>query len=252
MARSWVSQAVEDRPSAAETISDRSGAGKDSGGGAPYAAGIASTPPPPAVMNVYLVRRLGIAGNARSLDAALMRLRAAADRPAPRCRVLQSYALQEADGRFGLACVVEGASVLDVHEHAWSSELPVDEVVRVTATRVERAFAPALVHLVRRRGGWADAGALERSIAAVRAAAAADAATRVAWLHSHAVLEADGRFGTFCFYQSSSPQALREHAARLGLVADEIVPVLGRVVFAADSHLPVQPGHAAGTTLASG
>ena len=192
-------------------------------------------------MNMYLVRRLGVAANASELDSALMRLRGSADRPAPRCRVLCSYALRESDGRLGLACLVESPGVLDVHQHAWASTLPIDEVVRVTATRVERPFAPALMYLVRRRSGWADRAAFERSVVAARRECAGRLGQRATWIHSHAVLERDGRLGSCCFYQAVSADALREHARRAGLPAHAIVAVLGRVVFepAAASPPPV-------------
>jgi hypothetical protein len=186
-------------------------------------------------MNAYLVRRFGIAANASELDAALTRLRTPEDRPMLRCRSLRSYALREADGRFGLACVVESDSVLSVHEHGWASRLPVDEVVRVVGMRVERPFVPDLLYLIRRRKGWPVPAALDRSAEVARRLCDGDMAGQINWLRTYSVLEDDGSFGTFCLYQAVAPEALREHAARAGMPATEITPVLGRVVFDGDA-----------------
>jgi hypothetical protein len=56
----------------------------------------------------------------------------------------------------------------------------------------------------------------------------------VSWLHTYAVTEKDGSLGTVCLYQAVDPEALRKHAARVGMPADEIVPVFGRIVFRDD------------------
>jgi hypothetical protein len=46
--------------------------------------------------------------------------------------------------------------------------------------------------------------------------------------------ETDGSVGTVCVYQASSPEAIREHARRADLPADEIVEVSGTVVVRPD------------------
>jgi hypothetical protein len=56
-------------------------------------------------------------------------------------------------------------------------------------------------------------------------------ASHVCWLRSDLLREADGRIGSACLYQSIDPQALMEHARRVGLPCHEITPVVGRVVF---------------------
>jgi hypothetical protein len=53
----------------------------------------------------------------------------------------------------------------------------------------------------------------------------------VSWLRTYAVRENDGSLGTVCLYQSVDAWALTEHAARTGMPADEITPVIGRIVF---------------------
>lgn len=81
-------------------------------------------------MQIFLVRRRAVAATASELDAALMRLRRFEDvAPAPRAvRWLHSYALREAQGGFGLACVFLAESVDALHEHARLTRLAADEV----------------------------------------------------------------------------------------------------------------------------
>jgi hypothetical protein len=53
----------------------------------------------------------------------------------------------------------------------------------------------------------------------------------VSWLRSYAVEENDGTFGMLCLFQSVDAHALRKHAARAGMPASEIVPVMGHIAF---------------------
>ena len=104
----------------------------------------------------------------------------------------------------------------------------------VTTVRV-RAFAPTMVYLIRRRRFWPSAAELERSAALSRRIGDEEMAREVSWLRSYAVRESDGTLGTVCLYQAVSPAALREHARRCAMPADEIVPVLGRIVYRDDA-----------------
>jgi hypothetical protein len=56
----------------------------------------------------------------------------------------------------------------------------------------------------------------------------------IRWIRSYVLGEADGRVGTACIYQASSPEAIREHAARAQLAADEIVLIADTVVVRPD------------------
>jgi beta-phosphoglucomutase-like phosphatase (HAD superfamily) len=51
----------------------------------------------------------------------------------------------------------------------------------------------------------------------------------VRWIRSYVLDELGGRLGTVCVYEASSPEAIREHAARAGLAVDEIVAVADTV-----------------------
>jgi Nickel responsive protein SCO4226-like len=57
---------------------------------------------------------------------------------------------------------------------------------------------------------------------------------RVRWIRSYVVQETDGSLGTVCIYQAVSPEAIRDHAARVGMPADEITPVANTVIIRDD------------------
>jgi hypothetical protein len=44
----------------------------------------------------------------------------------------------------------------------------------------------------------------------------------VRWIRSYVLAEPDGTVGTVCIYQASSPEAIRDHAKKADLPADEI------------------------------
>ena len=54
------------------------------------------------------------------------------------------------------------------------------------------------------------------------------------WIRSYVVSEDDGTLGTVCIYQAVSPEAIRDHAARTDMPADEITPVADTVVVRPD------------------
>ena len=53
---------------------------------------------------------------------------------------------------------------------------------------------------------------------------------QVRWIRSYIVKEQDGRLGSVCIYQAVSEAAIREHAKRAGLKADDILAVEKTVI----------------------
>ena len=88
-------------------------------------------------------------------------------------------------------------------------------------------------YLILRRGGWADAAHLEEA-----AARSSDEGARmrddVRWIRSYVLEERDGRAGTACIYEATSPEAIRTHAERAALPVDEIVAIGSTVVVSPD------------------
>jgi len=56
----------------------------------------------------------------------------------------------------------------------------------------------------------------------------------IRWIRSYVVVEPDGSLGTICIYQASSPEKIREHAARAGIPAHDIFAVADTVIVRPD------------------
>jgi thiamine biosynthesis protein ThiC len=89
-------------------------------------------------------------------------------------------------------------------------------------------------YVILRRGAWGSAE--ELGLAAERSTKVGDEemSDDIRWIRSYVLKEPDGRVGTVCIYQASSPEAIREHASRADLAADEIIPVADTVIVRPD------------------
>jgi len=89
-------------------------------------------------------------------------------------------------------------------------------------------------YVIRRRNAWKNAQELEAAAARSRKVGDTEMSDKVRWIRSYVLTEADGTLGTSCVYQAVSPEAIREHAQRAGMPADEITPVATTVIVRAD------------------
>jgi Protein of unknown function (DUF4242) len=89
-------------------------------------------------------------------------------------------------------------------------------------------------YVILRRGAWGSADELGEAAERSKAVGDEQMSEDIRWIRSYVLSEADGRVGTVCIYQASSPEAIREHAARAGLAADEIIPLADTVVIRPD------------------
>jgi Protein of unknown function (DUF4242) len=88
-------------------------------------------------------------------------------------------------------------------------------------------------YVILRRGGWRTAEDLQE--AAERSLIEGDKVPDdIRWIRSYVLAESDGRVGTVCVYQASSPEAIRAHAAKADLPVDEIVAVADTVIVRPD------------------
>ncbi|HET6683937.1 MAG TPA: DUF4242 domain-containing protein [Gaiella sp.] len=88
-------------------------------------------------------------------------------------------------------------------------------------------------YVILRRGGWRTADDLRE--AAERSTAEGERMPDdVRWIRSYVTAETDGRVGTVCIYQASSPEAIRRHASAADLPVDEIVKVADTVLVRPD------------------
>ncbi len=89
-------------------------------------------------------------------------------------------------------------------------------------------------YAILRRGAWASPEELGEAAGRSRAVGDGEMANDIRWIRSYVLSEPDGRVGTVCIYEASSPEAIREHASRAQLAADEIIPVADTVVVRPD------------------
>ena len=88
-------------------------------------------------------------------------------------------------------------------------------------------------YVILRRGGWRTAEDLQE--AAARSTVEGERMSDdVRWIRSYVTAETDGRVGTVCVYQATSPEAIRRHAGAAALPVDEIVKVADTVIVRAD------------------
>jgi thiamine biosynthesis protein ThiC len=89
-------------------------------------------------------------------------------------------------------------------------------------------------YVILRRSGWRSPEELQ--VAAERSKKVGDEQMPedIRWIRSYVLEEGDGSVGTVCIYEASSPEAIRDHAARADLPVDEIIPVADTVLVRPD------------------
>ena len=90
------------------------------------------------------------------------------------------------------------------------------------------------LYVIRRLNGWRTPEELQAAAARSKQVGDEEMSSDIRWIRSYVVHEADGSLGTFCIYQASSPEKIREHASRAGLPANEIVEIADTVIVRPD------------------
>jgi sporulation protein YlmC with PRC-barrel domain len=89
-------------------------------------------------------------------------------------------------------------------------------------------------YIIRRYNAWKNSQELEATAARSLHVGTNEMADRIRWIRSYVVQEADGTLGTVCVYQATNADAIREHARRVGMPADEITCVENTVIIRTD------------------
>jgi hypothetical protein len=89
-------------------------------------------------------------------------------------------------------------------------------------------------YVIRRPSGWRTPEELQAAAARSKQVGDEQMSDDIRWIRSYVVHESDGGLGTFCVYQASSPQKIREHAARAGIPATDIFDVADTVIVRPD------------------
>jgi len=89
-------------------------------------------------------------------------------------------------------------------------------------------------YIIRRYNAWKNAQELEATAARSLHIGNEEMADQIRWIRSYVVQETDRTLGTVCVYQATSADAIREHARRVGMPADEITCVADTVIIRSD------------------
>jgi thiamine biosynthesis protein ThiC len=85
-------------------------------------------------------------------------------------------------------------------------------------------------YVILRRSGWRSPDDLQRAAERSRQVGDQEMSDDIRWIRSYVLEEEGAAVGTVCIYQASSPEAIREHASRADLPADEIIRVADTVI----------------------
>jgi hypothetical protein len=89
-------------------------------------------------------------------------------------------------------------------------------------------------YVILRPGGWRTPEDLQEAAARSKRVGDEEMSSDIRWIRSYVLEEDGGSVGTVCIYQATSPEAIREHASRADLPADEIIPVADTVLVRPD------------------
>jgi thiamine biosynthesis protein ThiC len=89
-------------------------------------------------------------------------------------------------------------------------------------------------YVILRRGGWRSPEDLQAAAERSKKVGDEEMSDDIRWIRSYVLQEDGGSVGTVCIYQASSPEAIREHASRADLPADEIIAVADTVLVRPD------------------
>ncbi len=90
------------------------------------------------------------------------------------------------------------------------------------------------LYVIRRPNGWDTDKELAATAARSAQVGDEEMPSDIRWIRSYVVREADGSLGTFCIYQASSEEKIREHAQRVGMPATDVFPVADTVIIRPD------------------
>ena len=90
------------------------------------------------------------------------------------------------------------------------------------------------LYVIRRPSGWDTGKELEAAAARSSQVGDEEMSSDIRWIRSYVVQETDGTLGTFCIYQASSEEKIREHAQRADMPATDVFPVVDVVVVRPD------------------
>lgn len=89
-------------------------------------------------------------------------------------------------------------------------------------------------YVITRANGWANGEELKAAAAVSSRVGDQEMPDKVRWIRSYVTRHEGGRIGTVCVYQATDAEAIREHARRVGMPADAVIPVVDTVIVRPD------------------
>ena len=89
-------------------------------------------------------------------------------------------------------------------------------------------------YAIRRKHAWRSPEEVQAVAERSSKVADSDFPTEIRWIRSYVIAEEDGSLGSICIYQASDDDAIRRHAQRVGMPADEILDIADTVVIRPD------------------
>ncbi len=89
-------------------------------------------------------------------------------------------------------------------------------------------------YVILRRSGWSSPQELQEAAQRSKRVGDDEMSDDVRWIRSYVLEEGGGSVGTVCIYQATSPEAIKEHASRAEIPADEVIPVMDTVLVRPD------------------
>jgi hypothetical protein len=90
------------------------------------------------------------------------------------------------------------------------------------------------MYSIRRRNAWGSAEELEGVGARSKEVADGEFPDDIRWIRTYVIAEDNGTLGSVCIYEASNVEAVRKHANRVGMPADEIDEIVDTVVVRPD------------------
>lgn len=91
-----------------------------------------------------------------------------------------------------------------------------------------------MTYVIRRGKAWQSAEELEATAARSKEVAESSFPDDISWIRSYVIAEPGGTLGTVCIYQASGIEAVRDHAQRVDMPADEVLEVADTVIVRPD------------------
>jgi sporulation protein YlmC with PRC-barrel domain len=89
-------------------------------------------------------------------------------------------------------------------------------------------------YVIRREKAWSGPDELGEVAERSKQVADDDFPQDIRWIRSYVIKEDGGTLGTVCIYQATSIEAVKQHAQRVGMPADEVLEVADTVIIRPD------------------